>query len=100
MSAFVVDPTHIDLILSTAIHGPRDRAVFPGIWTPSYTNELLPGTCGPIRPEDADRAGEVLLAECIASVSFRYPEPGTSAFLVPARRPTRNTLYGATSAGS
>ncbi len=37
-------------------------------------NELLPGGGGPLRAEDADRAGAALMAECIASVSYRYPD--------------------------
>jgi hypothetical protein len=88
MSAFVVDPTHIDVILSTAIRGPNGVAPYPGWWTPPYTDELLPGTSGPLRAEDADLAGEVLLAECIASVSFRYPDSGPGA--LPGPIPTPN----------
>jgi hypothetical protein len=75
MSAFVVDPTHIDLILSCAVNGPRDgeRHHLGEPWYPPYVNELLPGAGGPLRKEDGDRAGAALLAECIASVSHRYP---------------------------
>jgi hypothetical protein len=92
MSAFVVDPTHIDLILGCAINGPRDgehdRLGDP--WYPPYADDLLPGSRGPLRLEDADRAGAALLAECIASVSHRYPDddllelPGVVPTTLPA----------------
>ncbi|HTR74559.1 MAG TPA: hypothetical protein VMH33_04790 [Solirubrobacterales bacterium] len=76
MSAYVVDPAHIDVLLSVAIHGPRDRAVrHPGDgWHPPYVNELLDDRSGPLTAEDADEAGRALLAECIESVSYRYPD--------------------------
>jgi hypothetical protein len=76
MSAFVVSPVHIDVMLSTAIHGPRDAAHRPGMpWTPPYMDELLEDEGGPLRIDGADRAGAALLAECIASVVHRYPDP-------------------------
>jgi hypothetical protein len=76
MSAYVVDPAHIDVLLSVAIGGPRGRAVlYPGDgWRPPYVNELLDDRSGPLTAEDADHAGRVLLAECIESVSCRYPD--------------------------
>lgn len=76
MSAFVVDPVHIDLILSTAINGPRDRGRSYGFgWHGPYVAELLPGASGgPVDREVADLAGRALLRECIASVSYRYPD--------------------------
>jgi hypothetical protein len=73
MSAFVVDPTHIDMMLSVAIHGPADgtwRA--GGSWTGPYVNGLLAEGGGPLRHADADAAGSALLAECIESVAYRY----------------------------
>jgi hypothetical protein len=76
MSAYVVDPTHIDVILSVAINGPKDRTLrHPGdAWYPPYVNELLDGRSGPLTAEGADEAGRALLAECVASVSYRYPD--------------------------
>jgi hypothetical protein len=70
MSAFVVDPAHIDVMLSVAIHGPGE--VRPGRWSAPYVLELLPGAedPGPITAKVADLAGRALLRECIASVSF------------------------------
>jgi hypothetical protein len=76
MSAYVVDPAHIDVLLSVAINGPRGRGVrHPGDgWRPPYVNELLDDRSGPLTAEDADEAGRALLAECIESVSHRYPD--------------------------
>lgn len=73
MSAYVVDPAHIDVLLSVAVNGPRERR---GEWIPPYTHELLgdPYT-GRVNRETADLAGRALLAECIASVSYRYDQP-------------------------
>lgn len=73
MSAYVVDPAHIDVLLSVAIHGPA--GVPRGRWTAPYTYELFgsQGPTGPLHRADADLAGRLLLAECIASVSHRYP---------------------------
>lgn len=74
MSAYVVDPAHIDVMLSVAINGPKE-SVGPR-WTPPYVYELLEGDehTGPLTRDTADRAGRVLLAECVTSVSYRYPD--------------------------
>jgi hypothetical protein len=70
MSAFVVSATHVDLLLSIALHGPSDSARSSREWSPPYLEEagaqLSAATCSPL--------GAALLAECIASVSYRYPE--------------------------
>lgn len=73
MSAHIVDPAHIDVMLSVAINGPRERA--PARWTTPFVDELLDGHehTGPVTAEIADLAGRALLAECIASVSHCYP---------------------------
>lgn len=75
MSAYVVDPAHIDVMLSVAINGPSE--VRPGHWVAPYVLELLPDAekSGPITAEVADLAGRTLLHECITSVSYRYNEP-------------------------
>ena len=74
MSAYIVDPAHIDVLLSVAINGPKESA--GERWTGPYTYELLGGPdTGPVTSETADRAGQALLAECVASVSHRYSEP-------------------------
>jgi len=90
MSAFVVDPTHIDVILSTAINGPRDREdpIRLG-WHGPYIDELSEGAAGgPITGETADLAGRALLRECITSVAHRYPGDGPDELpgLVPGFR--------------
>jgi hypothetical protein len=77
MSAYVVDPAHIDVMLSVAINGPKETR--PGRWTAPYVYELLDGDehTGSVTRETADLAGRALLAECIASVSYRYDDaPG------------------------
>jgi hypothetical protein len=76
MSAFVVDPVHIDLILSAAINGPLDyRGSHGPGWSGPYVDELLDGIAGgPLTEETADLSGRALLRECVASVSYRYPE--------------------------
>jgi hypothetical protein len=75
MSAYIVDPAHIDVVLSVAINGPKDRATrHPGdAWNPPYVDELLEDRSGPLRREDAEDAGRALLAECVESVRYRYP---------------------------
>jgi hypothetical protein len=77
MSAFILSPAHIDVILSTAINGPSDNHRPPGLgWHGPYVDELLEGEAsGPLTREKADLAGAALLRECVASVSFRYSEP-------------------------
>lgn len=73
MSAYIVDPAHIDVLLSVAIHGPRGT-VRP--WRAPNIDELLRGTgrAGFLMEPDADLAGRELLRRCIASVSYRYRE--------------------------
>ncbi|HEX3735217.1 MAG TPA: hypothetical protein VHU86_08685 [Solirubrobacterales bacterium] len=70
MSAFVVDPTHIDVMLSVALHGPSDAAGSRHEWFTPYLEStgarLSSVACSPL--------GAALLAECIASVSYRYPD--------------------------
>lgn len=72
MSAYVVDSAHIDMMLSVAINGPREMR--RGGWSAPYVSELLAGEkhTGPLTRESAELAGRALLAECIASVSYRY----------------------------
>ncbi len=86
MSAFVVHPVHIDLLISTAIHGPSDPPV-PGAigWQQPYLHELL-GQDARLSVDHADQAGAELLRECIASVSFRYPDLCASG--LPGQIPT------------
>lgn len=74
MGAFVVDAAHIDALLSAAINGPIDRR--PGSplgWQPPYVHELL-GVLEPLGAGNASAAGRELMEECIASVTYRYPD--------------------------
>ncbi len=75
MSAYIVDPAHIDVMLSVAINGPK--GIGPEEWIGPYVFELLDGEeyTGPVTRDSADLAGRALLSECIASVSYRYGEP-------------------------
>lgn len=74
MSAYIVDPAHIDMMLSVAVNGPKKSV--PARWTAPYVYELLDGEehTGPVSAATADLAGRALLAECIASVSHLYPD--------------------------
>ncbi len=75
MSAFIVDPAHVDVILSVAVHGPLKPAY--GDWTPPYVNQLLEadGQSGPLSLETIDLAGQRLLQRCVTSVSSLTGEP-------------------------
>ena len=82
MSAYVVDPAHIDVMLSVAINGPKESV--GARWTAPYVYELLEGDehTGPLTRDTADLAGRALLAECVASVSYRYPDDSQVGFPV------------------
>lgn len=74
MSVFVVDAAHIDALLSAAIHGPTDRRRGSHLgWQPPYVHELL-DLREPLGADNASAAGRALMEECIASVSYRYPD--------------------------
>ncbi len=73
MSAFVVDAAHIDALLSAAINGPTDRSGSRHGWHPPYVHELLDAS-EPLGADNASAAGRALMEECIASVSYRYPD--------------------------
>jgi hypothetical protein len=66
MSAFVVDPSHIDVLLSTAIHGPADRDRAQP-WHAPWVGDVVAHQ-GPLTPELADCVGAALLRLNIASV--------------------------------
>jgi hypothetical protein len=87
VSAFVVSATHVDVLLSVALHGPNDGVGPRRNWQPPYLNEadaqLSSATCSP--------TGAALLAENIASVAHRYPNdalhelPGPMPMPMPAQ---------------
>lgn len=83
MSAFVVDRRHIDVILTTALEGPRGVAIHPGsAWSRPFRwygpSPVLSG--GTLDETNLDEVGRMLLAENCRSVSHRYrgeyPLPG------------------------
>ncbi len=69
MSAFVVSATHVDVILSVALHGPSDRTQ-TGPWLPPHLEVLG----APLSATTCSVLGAALLGECLASVSHRYPD--------------------------
>jgi hypothetical protein len=77
MRSFVVEPTHIDAVLSIALHGPADLNPrrYPG-WDPPEVGELLGRGPERLDGENASPVGAALLAACIASVAYhQVPHP-------------------------
>ena len=72
MSAYVVDPTHIDALLSVAVNGPAGTHA-PHGWPGCWVGDLIEGEKR-ISPENASECGALLLGECIESVAYRYPD--------------------------
>ncbi len=70
----IVAPTHIDVMLSVAIHGPEGIG---SRWSPPRIDELLASYDheGLINAKTADLAGRVLLEQCISSVSHFHRRP-------------------------
>jgi hypothetical protein len=71
--SFVVEPTHVDAVLSIALHGPGDfnPRRYPG-WDPSEVGELLGRGPERLDRENASSVGAALLEACIASVAFQH----------------------------
>ena len=91
MSAFIVDKKHIDLMVNGIVKGTSDGVVKPARKNP-------------------DRLGQMLIGECVASVSARYPNASRNGglpgpvyeyylkpyeFEDPKYRPTSAELYKA-----
>ena len=74
MSAYILDPSHIDAMLSVAINGPAESATRVR-WIAPYVDELFPDRSGPLTRELATPAGRILMRACIASVSYVHEEP-------------------------
>jgi hypothetical protein len=66
MNRFVVDPAHIDVLLSVAINGPSDQPDELPWHIPSAIE--ITGDLAPFNRRHADEVGAALLAMCIASV--------------------------------
>jgi hypothetical protein len=69
IETFVVEPTHIDAILSVALHGPSDFDArrYPG-WDRPDVGELVGRTGQRLSVENATEVGVELLSGCVASV--------------------------------
>lgn len=79
MSAYVVEPTHVDALLSIALHGSSEGRAPWLKWRPQWVEiggEEDRG--GSLTAEMASRVGAELLAECIESVAYRYPDSDRS----------------------
>ena len=63
MSAWVVSKAHIDVLVGAAMQ-LGDRGTF------RYEHD---GTGYKVCADNADRVGRMLIAECVTSVSYRYP---------------------------
>lgn len=70
MNSFVVEPTHVDAIVSVALHGPADfdPRQYPG-WDPPGVGDLFGRGQEILTALNATAVGAALLAECIASVA-------------------------------
>jgi hypothetical protein len=65
MTAFAIDTSHIDVMLSLAIHGPADQASARR-WYPPWVAEIV-GVDSALTRELADPAGVALLRENVLS---------------------------------
>lgn len=79
MSAFVVDTDHIDAMVTAGLTGRGPYG--PMRW---YVGQAGPYT---LDESTADRVGAMLLAECIKSVSARYPDDGPGELPGPVPNP-------------
>jgi hypothetical protein len=72
MSAWIVSKAHIDLlVLAGTPHGPDKLHYQDGDkWVEA-------------RPENRDEIGQMLVMECVASVSYRYPQDSVEAGELP-----------------
>lgn len=83
MTAFAIDTSHIDVVLSIAIHGPTDHSETRR-WYPPWVAEIV-GVASPLTPELADPAGIALLRENVLSCrASSIGEPGAFRHLFAA----------------
>lgn len=72
MSAFIVSPVHIDVLLSVALHGPSERDSDHGSsWTAPHVDELLMYRSGPLTRRECADAGRELLRACEEAIAHR-----------------------------
>lgn len=95
MSAWIVDRTHIDLLLKVGLVGPRGREVRPSnAWhSLSWFAEEMDGSATlndyqrlrrELRYDTADEVGRMLWTENVRSVTYRYPDDTPSTRPGPA----------------
>ena len=78
MSAFIVSEDHIDALVSVALFGVAEVPALSGRWhTPYFGN---PGH--KVEVHNADKLGEMLVRENVASVQARYPNERMSSIEV------------------
>lgn len=77
MSAFVVGQVHIDALVQLTLEGPAGLAVGAGSWDRPF-RFWLDGVGREVESNGADALGQMLVDECVLSVSYRYPndKPG------------------------
>jgi hypothetical protein len=73
MSAWIVSKTHIDVMVCGIVDGTSD-----GVLEPQDRRIKLPDLHAGVGLCDKDVLGQMLVNECVASVSYRYPndKPG------------------------
>lgn len=86
MSAFVISKAHVDAMLAAGLHhrrasggwvrwyGRSPRRVEAEAGTPEVYLGQLETELRELRSERADEVGEMLVRECVRSVSHRYPD--------------------------
>jgi hypothetical protein len=74
MNRFVVDPAHLDVLLSLAINGPSDQP--EGSPWPAPSAAEMTGDPGPLTRLHADDVGAALMSMCIGSVAHFYAGAG------------------------
>jgi hypothetical protein len=76
MSAYVVCKAHIDALITAGLmlpnHGPL-RWFHPD-YQPGWSHEEYERAKHELRWDNADEVGQMLVDECVRSVSYRYPQ--------------------------
>lgn len=76
MSAFMVSKEHIDALVATALHGPRDNSkpggYGQGRWFAPYFGDEP--TAQQLTIQNASELGDMLVKENLSSIHYRYPD--------------------------